>query len=906
MPRGVFLVAVILATLTVCTLAILSIISWGGADLQGGVHALAEAAAGLLAAAVALAAALRSRGHRAIAWGFWSAYALLTAAGSCLLASHTLGAPDTTPFPSLQDTVFLAAIPFGVAGALAMIRATAASKVGVAGALLDGLLVGAGLLVIGLATIVGNFFDSNANMTVANVVSVAEPATDAVILTIMAIALTRTRVMRPAMAFICAGVAATMASDLVVTFESIGWNPPSGIPFDLGWTAGLLLVGLGALHATCYRRDADRREGANATPGLSTLLPITTVVVACGLAVVDYVRERQTNDGLLFGAMFSMIGLTLIRMGIALYMNTRLGKSLAYQASHDALTGLANRVLLRRHLAARLTRDTAPHHGTTLMMLDIDGFKAINDSFGHDAGDQLLIQVAARLQGCLRESDMVGRLGGDEFAVVLCETDEPSTAAAARILGALEHPIVVRERQVTVEASIGIAWGGQVDTAEALLRDADLAMYAAKAGGGSAYVLYEPRMHAETSERLQLENDLKSGWATEELRVHYQPIVDVKSGRMVSVEALARWQHPTRGNVPPGVFIPVAERTGLIVPIGAKILREACRQLASWHLHYPSARDLEISVNLAARQLHADGLTATVTDALGVSGIDPGLLTLEVTETSLVEDMEPAIRVLSDLRSRGIKVALAAFGVGASSLARLRRMPVDVVKVDKSLVDHVPDGHVASALLQSIIGVVDALRLRSVLEGVERSDQAAHLSRAGYDMAQGYFYSRPLSAGDMIVLLEHGRDVQLGGAGPSSRGRRSGRGTAEPERILIVDDNADLGATACRILERQGMQPVLVATRREGIQELQSRRVDGAVIDITLPDGEGWDVIREIRREERLAQIPIVIMTGSLDSADMLNRAREARCEYLGKPFAPEALVAKLEGARRLAPIPVR
>jgi EAL domain-containing protein (putative c-di-GMP-specific phosphodiesterase class I)/CheY-like chemotaxis protein len=413
-------------------------------------------------------------------------------------------------------------------------------------------------------------------------------------------------------------------------------------------------------------------------------------------------------------------------------------------------------------------------------------------------------------------------------------------------------------------------------------------------------------MHAAATERLQLENDLRSDWATEDLTLHYQPIVDLKSGRMLSVEALARWHHRTRGMVPPDVFIPVAEQTGLIVAMGGKILREACRQLASWRLLHPSARDLAVSVNISARQLHSDELTTTVSAALRETEIDPGSLILEVTETALIQDMEHAIRILSGLRSVGVRIAIDDFGVGASSLARLRRMPVDIVKVDKSLVDHIPDGHVASALLQSVIGVVSALRLRSVLEGVERIDQAAHLTRAGYDMAQGYFYARPLTAEGISALLENGRDGRLGGDDQPSSTRPTGESAAEPERILVMEDDAQLGAVASRILQQHGMLPVLVSTCGEGIQELQSRRVDGAIVDIRLPDGEGWDVIREIRREERLAQIPIVIMTGSLDSADMLNRARDERCEYLGKPFAPEALVAKLELARRLAPILVR
>lgn len=897
LQRRPFILAVILAGLVMCALFVATLASWGGADNQGTIHAFAEAIAGYLAAIAALAAALRSRGRRAIAWGAWSAYALLLAVGSSLLALNVAG----SPFPSLQDAVFLGAIPFGVAGALAMMRSTRVSVVGLGIALLDGLLVGASIVVFCLATIFRAYFENRSSTPLVDIVSLAEPSTDAVILTIVVAALARTRLMRPAMALICAGIAAITASDFATSFQALGGTLPRGLPADLGWTAGIFCIGLGAVHVVCYRRGADLAAYRQVPRGMSVLFPMAPVVIASGFAITDYIRSSLTSDGVILAATFALTGLMMFRMTIALYMNTRLGRTLEHQASHDALTGLANRVLISQHLDSRLVKDAATRSRMTLMMLDVDGFKQINDSFGHNVGDLLLVQLAARLQSCVRGTDMVGRLGGDEFGIVLHGRSEPA-AVASRILAALEHPYPIGDRRIVVGSSIGIVSADQEHTADALLRDADLAMYAAKTSGGHQYALYEPRMHAATVGRLQLENDLRAGWATE-LSLHYQPIVDLKNGRMVSVEALARWQHPTRGMVPPDVFIPVAEQIGLIVPMGAKILMESCRQLASWQRDYPEARDLGISVNISGRQLHSDDLIATVTEALLATGIDPSALTLEVTETALVEDMERAIKLLNHVKVLGVRIAIDDFGVGTSSLARLRRMPIDVVKIDKSLVDHVPDGHVASALLQSIIGVADALHLRTVLEGVERGDQASHLARAGYDMAQGYFFSRPLTAAGIAAMLENGRDTQLGADHQPSRRSPAGRGSADVERILVVDDNTDLGATVCRIIEDDGMQTVLVATRLEGIGELQSRRVDGAVIDITLPDGEGWDVIREIRREERLAQIPIVIMTGSLDSAEMLNRAREARCEYLGKPFAPEALLAKLELAKRIAPI---
>ena len=900
--RQPFIVAVILVSLVMCALLVATFASWGGADHQSAIHAVAEASAGFLTAIAALAAALRSRGRRALAWAGWSAYALLLAVGSSMLAVNAAGSSDAVPYPSLQDMVFLAAIPLGAGAALAMMRSTRVSPAGLGIALLDGLLVGASILVFCLATIFRAHFDTTSNPLLADVVSVAEPATDVVILTIVAAAFARTHVIRAATALICAGVALTALSDFATSFQALGGTLPSGIPVDLGWIAGLLCLGLAALHVLCYRRGADLPAYHQVPRGMSVLFPMAPVVVASGFAITDFVRDGWTGDGLLLAATLALTGLMLLRMSIALYLNTRLGNTLAYQASHDALTGLANRVLMHQRLDSSLARVPATRSGTTLMMLDVDGFKQINDSFGHNIGDLLLVQLAARLQDCVRGADMVGRLGGDEFGIVLNGPGEPAAVIARRVLTALERPYSIGELHIVVCSSIGIASGDHDHTADSLLRDADLAMYAAKTSGGARYALYDPRMHATAMGRLQLESDLRADWATE-ISLHYQPIVDLETGRMVSVEALARWQRGTRGMVPPDVFIPVAEQTGLIVPLGAKILMESCRQLASWRRDYPEARDLGVSVNVSGRQFRSDDLIATLTEALRSSGIEPGALTLEVTETALIDDLESAIRLLNRLKALGVRIAIDDFGVGTSSLARLRRMPVDVVKIDKSLVDHVPDGHVASALLQSIVGVASALQLRTVLEGVERGDQARHLAGAGYDMAQGYFFSRPLTAEGIASILDQGRDAPLGNDREPLQGSGAVNGSAQTDRILIVDDNADLGATACRILTDAGMQPVLVATRREAIGELQSRRVDGAVIDIALPDGDGWDVIREIRREERLAQIPIVIMTGSLDSADMLNRAQDARCEYLGKPFAPEALLGKLEIAKRVAPI---
>jgi EAL domain-containing protein (putative c-di-GMP-specific phosphodiesterase class I)/CheY-like chemotaxis protein len=388
--------------------------------------------------------------------------------------------------------------------------------------------------------------------------------------------------------------------------------------------------------------------------------------------------------------------------------------------------------------------------------------------------------------------------------------------------------------------------------------------------------------------------------------VHYQPIVDLENGRLMSVEALARWKHPDGDIIPPDVFIPIAERTGLIIPIGARILNEACQQLATWQREYGPAANITMSVNVSPRQLYSGDLEAIVGEAIRNAAIQPQSLILEVTETAVMDDMDNAIRILGRLKALGVALAIDDFGVGASSLARLRRLPVAVVKIDKSLVDHVPDGHVASALLDGVIGLVRALQLRTIIEGVERGDQAKHLRDAGYDLAQGFYYARPMDAAGIERSLAAARAEDGGRAVyPVDLTVDVAPARERPGRVLVVDDDQFVGATATRILERHGMRTVLVPSLREAMAEL-SHATDVLVVDIGLPDGDGWDLIADVRAGVMHAHMPIVVMTGLLDSADVLNRAYDLKCEYLGKPFAPEALIAKIESARRMVGVPAK
>ncbi|MFL5885067.1 MAG: putative bifunctional diguanylate cyclase/phosphodiesterase [Thermoleophilaceae bacterium] len=426
------------------------------------------------------------------------------------------------------------------------------------------------------------------------------------------------------------------------------------------------------------------------------------------------------------------------------------------QAFNDPLTGLANRALLLDRLEHALAR--AKRNGTevSIIFLDLDRFKLVNDSLGHAAGDELLVAVAERVHGSLRQAETAARLGGDEFAVLLEGETSASDAVrvARRIDDALRAPFTLHDREVTVTASIGIASGD--GSAQDLLRDADVAMYRAKARGRGRYEVFEPGMHAEILQRLELEADIQRALDRDEFVLHYQPIVELGSERIVGLEALVRWMHPQRGLVPPGDFIAISEETGLVLPIGAWVLREACRQAAVWQAEIPLEAPLTISVNLSGRQLQQPTLAGEVREALGESRLAPGTLMLELTETVLMQDSEGAVAQLRELKELDILVAVDDFGTGYSSLRYLKSFPIDVLKVAKPFVDELANPEERGVLARAIVELSRNLGLGSIAEGIESSEQAARLRELGCAYGQGFLFARPLDAAAVTALLAAG------------------------------------------------------------------------------------------------------------------------------------------------------
>jgi diguanylate cyclase (GGDEF)-like protein len=419
-------------------------------------------------------------------------------------------------------------------------------------------------------------------------------------------------------------------------------------------------------------------------------------------------------------------------------------RELSHQALHDALTGLPNRALVLDRAEQMLARaGRQPNVVGGALFIDIDGFKHVNDNLGHAAGDKLLKIAGERLQSVVRDQDTVGRLGGDEF-VVLVESEPRQTSLetlADRLLEVLRQPVKLGDPAKTLSftASVGIALGGYANP-DALLRDADLALYAAKDAGKDRYVLFEGSMNAAAEGRREIEVDLGAAVRGDQLFLLYQPIFDVRSRTVVGAEALVRWRHPERGIVPPSEFIPLAEETGLIVPIGRWVLEEACRQAAAWKAE---GLEIPISVNVSAVQLSREGFATDVAQALQSSGIEPSSLTLEVTEMTIMRDVAAACERLEGIKALGARIAIDDFGTGYASLSQLQRMPADVLKVDRSFVAALNDGGQSRELLEAIMGVARALSLRVIAEGIETAGQLATLQEIGCQLAQGFLLARP-------------------------------------------------------------------------------------------------------------------------------------------------------------------
>jgi diguanylate cyclase (GGDEF)-like protein len=430
-------------------------------------------------------------------------------------------------------------------------------------------------------------------------------------------------------------------------------------------------------------------------------------------------------------------------------------EELAFLATHDPLTGLPNRTLILDRVEQMLARSRRSQTPVAALFVDLDNFKSINDTLGHGVGDELLRAVAARLSGVIRDADALGRLGGDEFVVI---SEELSLAAgpelvAERLLDALKQPFKLgadEETHLSVTASIGIA-GGEHTSAEELLRNADIAMYRAKWDGKNRYIVFETGMQDTLQDRMELEMDLREALEKDEFFLAYQPTIDLSDMSPTGVEALIRWEHPVRGVVQPDDFIPLLEETGLIVDVGKWVLEEACRQGAAWRAAgYP----IGMAVNVSGRQLDTDQLIDDIEGALSESGLDSGALTIEITETTLMRNVEETARRLAQVKALGVRIAIDDFGTGYSSLAHLQRFPVDALKIDRSFISGLSDNQEGETLMHTLVQLGKALSIETFAEGIEQQHELSLLKAQDCDSGQGFLFARPLDVDATEAFLE--------------------------------------------------------------------------------------------------------------------------------------------------------
>ena len=716
--------------------------------------------------------------------GWW----LLIAGSACSVAGdgienigYNLVLHRPVPFPSIADAFYLAAYPFLFAGIARVCRSRTErdSRENYA----DAAILALGALALSWHFLMGSYLYDDTMAAFGKLVVMAYPIMDLGILFIVIRSLLFGGARLPFHKILAVSMASMLMADFTYDLLVLHGGYAIGDPVDAGWLLNYLLLGVAALHPSMASQptvtggevEARRRIPLLALAGF----------VAPGILLVGSLTGASVDVPVIAGTSIVLFLLISVRMSWlfdrvraqtiqaradaaalteALRVRETLESDLRYQAFHDALTGLANRSLLHDRVEHALAASARSRGRVAICFLDLDGFKTVNDSLGHQYGDKLLTLTSERLQSIVRQGDTVARLGGDEFAVLIDHAGSPAAAieVAERIVEVMRAPVEIDGYHLTMSASVGVAFGEPGKTPEQLLSEADTAMYEAKANGKARWEIFETAMHARSRQRLELINAFQGSLERSEFFLEYQPQFALPDGRLVGFEALLRWQHPTLGRIEPATFVPLAEETGFIVPLGRWVLETACEHAATWGagLAHPAS----IAVNLSGLQLQDGSLGDDIRTTLAMTGLPAERLVLEFTESTLLDDTEETMAMLAGLKAIGVKLALDDFGTGYSSLAYLRRYPLDILKIDKSFVDPLVEaGDEGVALMATILQFARTLGLHTVAEGIEHPEQRQVLAHLGCESGQGRLLSEPLDREETAAFIA-GQVLAAGGA----------------------------------------------------------------------------------------------------------------------------------------------
>lgn len=567
----------------------------------------------------------------------------------------------------------------------------------------------------------------------------------------------------------------------------------------------------------------------------------------------------------------------------------RYEEQLEHHASHDELTNLPNRNLLGDRIQQALHIARRKRQQVVVFFIDLDNFKRINDNLGHDAGDLLLKEMAARLNNTVRAGDTLARLGGDEFVIVVSDFVEAGQAAklATKLQAAIAEPLVLKDREIIITCSIGISIfppdGGD---AQSLLKNADFAMYRAKEQGRDNFQFYSVEMNARSLTHLTMENHLRHALEKNELLLYYQPKVNLRTGQITGMEALIRWQSPELGMVSPAEFIPLAEETGLIEPIGEWVIRTACTQNKAWQA--ANLTPLTVAVNVSARQFRNKNLSRVVSQALQETGLAPHYLELELTESMVMHNVKTVASILAELKGMGISLAMDDFGTGYSSLSCLQRFPFDKLKIDQSFVRDITTIPDSAAIARTVIAMAHNLRMKVIAEGVETAGQLNYLLRNDCDEIQGYYFSRPVPAAEFEQLLREGRCLEL-----SSRAQHCPEGT-----ILIVDDEPDAADALAQVLATDGYHVLIAASALQGFELLANHHVAVVIADQRMPGMSGSEFLGRVR--ELYPDKVRMVISGFCDFESVTMAINcGAIYKFLLKPWKADDIRMKIEDAFR-------